>query len=53
MIGILVGMDHKDYSRFPVVHTSTVCSDRCRVVLSAKNCGFSAVFAHRQDHQHP
>ena len=26
---------------------------RCRVVRSAKNFGFSAVFAHRQDHQHP
>ena len=26
--GILVGMDQKDFSRFPVVHTSTVCNDR-------------------------
>ena len=29
MLGILVGMDQKVFSRFPVVYTSTVCNDRC------------------------
>ena len=33
-------------SRFPVVHTSTVCHDRCHGLRGAENCGISAVAVH-------
>ena len=35
-------------SRFPVVHTSTVCNDMCHGLWGAENCGISAVAVHRR-----
>ena len=46
ILGILVCMDQKVFSRFPVVHTSTVCNDRCHGLWGAENCGISAVAVH-------
>ena len=33
-------------TRFPVVHTSTVCNDRCHGLWGAENCGISEVAVH-------